>query len=1232
MRKIVLMTLFLSLILFFSIFGGYVNSDDLIQEDEFVKNSPNSKEWWNHWNRDQNHNGIDDVLDDLMAFNSETERTKIFIDYSEHPDKKDIDLLLNFDLEIRYVYNIIDTVCARNVRLSDIEKISRLPKVVMVEYEDDVHTLLDISARAVKAVYSDEYTPDTVEEMDILGRGVSVAILDTGVDDGPAPAPPPYHLSVDDMDDDIVTNDPKFIAGVDTTHIGYVTDGSWNPDDAFVPGHGTHVASTSIGTDAGSDYRGIAPAARLVDVKVMERVGTGSMAEVIRGIEWCVEHKDDDFDGDEIIDGIDILSMSIGATYNSNGDDAASQAVNAAVDAGLVAVVAIGNDGANRIPPPASADKAIVVGAINDMGTITRDDDTMWGSSNYGPRMDDGDTDNMDELKPDVVAPGVNILAAKSSTSTVYASYSGTSMATPHVSGIIALMLEANPDLTPQEIKDILHGTSEMPSGIEPSTEYDDVYNYNWGWGMVDAYEAVRVAQQEDDNPPQIFDINVADVSTTTATIEWSTNKPSNSIIHYGETQSLGLSWEDLNNYEISHSMTIEGLTPNTDYYFNILGYDEFGNGPGESGIQDPFKTDIVQDTTPPQIVEGPNVLGIPSDTSATIYWETDEVSDSVVDYGVDQSYGSIESDGTNVIEHYITLTDLVPSQEYHYRVQSTDPSGNTKQSSDNTFQTASGPDTTPPEITKLPEAIEITENSAVITWETDEPSTTLVRYGGTLAYGNETADSTSVLSHSIKITGLSPSTIYYYQIESEDTSGNTKAYDDETNTKFNTTGIPDTTKPNIIDGPKVTILTDSTASIEWETDEESDSTVEYGLDEGDYGAPEKSLEFVLVHNITLMDLSSSTQYYYRVRSKDSSPNANENVSEEFTFTTKPRPDLKPPKILAGPYLVEVGENTATISWTTNEDSDSRIYYGTTSSYGSTASDSSLVKDHNIVLTDLSPSTVYHYKVNSSDESGNGVESGDYTFTTLDITIPIEIEFLNLQNGQIVSGVINVEGTVSGGRGDIEWVKYKVDNETWQNLGSGSTFSIVLDTKMHSEGELTLFVQVKVGEMSMQEDITFFIEQQNGEEEEDNLWIFLVLIVVVLLVTVLVISRSSSRKRRVEDDGYLTPIADTEVPFSPDSFGSDDIGDIGFIPDEPPEADFESGVSFVPDETTFSGEPGISFIPDREPISFGIADEEPIGFAVYDTVRCPKCWKIFEADISTKMVCPSCGFGANLKK
>lgn len=1226
MHKTVLTVYCLILTLLTSSFLSLAHSPDETLQFDGIGVEPGKDGWWNHWIRDRDHNGIDDVLDDIIASNPETDRTRVFIDYSSHPTEVDVARLSEFDLQVKYVYKYINTICARNVLLSDIEKLSQLQNVVMVEYEDEVHGDLDVSTKAVKAEASQEYSPSTVDALNIFGRDVSIAILDSGVDDGPAPALPPYHQSLDDLDDDTDTDDPKFIAGVDVTTTVFINDGSYNPDDKpreLSFGHGTHVAGIAMGTSAGTDYRGVAPQARLVDVKVMEEYGSGNMGDLIQGIEWCVEHKDEF--------NIRVISMSLGSNYNSDGSDAGSQAVNAAVDEGIIAVAAIGNGGSSIIGPPASADKIISVGAIDDMGTINRSDDQIWSSSNRGPRNDDGDDDHLDELKPDVVAPGVNIMSAKANSPSAYISYSGTSMACPHVAGVIALMLEANPDLTPDLVKSILHQTSEMPPDIQPSTQYDDKYNYAWGWGMVDAFEAVRMAQLYDPRPPIISDIE-EHVSGVTATIMWRTHKEANATIFYGKIPGLlDEVYEDPDNFVFEHSVTLSDLEEDTEYYYRIIGYDEQGNGPGESDIRS-FHTEILPDSKPPEIMDF-DIIG-KSDRTATIFWETDELSNSSIEYGPTAEYGNIKSDLKLMFKHSITLFDLEPSTMYHFRINATDASGNTNLTQDLTFETEESPDITPPSISNL-KVTDITETTATIVWATNEPTNLIVRYGEDTKYGV----TVSVQDYywkmfSIKITGLNPSTIYYYQVESADPSGNTKIVGDAS-TWFNTTGPPDITPPQIIDGPKVTVLTDTTATIEWITDEESDSTVEYGLSTG-YGLPPVSSgEYLLVHNITLTDLSPSTTYHFRVRSTDKSPNANEVISDDNTFTTKSPPDLIPPKILSDPTLL-VGEHTATIIWTTDEKSDSELHYGTTTNYGLIANDTSLVTEHTIILTGLSHSTTYHYKVISSDASGNSVESDDYTFTTLEITIPIEIEFLNLQNGQIVKGVITIEGRISGGMGSIERVRYKVGNESWQNLGTGSTFSIVLDTTKYSEGEHRLYVEAKVGDMTMQEDVTFVVERPPGEEENILLWVlFLIIALVIILAFVLAISRSRAKKRAApRESSFISPFAGSEAPFPMDVYSPADTGGLRFLPDEQLQPlasqEAETGVSFIPETATLSEEPEITFVPDREPISFNISEEE-LGPPVFDVVRCPRCKSLFNADVSSKIVCPDCGFSAGLK-
>ncbi|MCI0497392.1 MAG: S8 family serine peptidase [Thermoplasmata archaeon] len=148
--------------------------------------------------------------------------------------------------------------------------------------------------------------------------------------------------------------------------------------------------------------------------------------------------------------------------------------------------------------PCASADLAIAVGGVDNKDTTTRDDDEVDESySNYGPRDSDGDGDLMDELKPEVVAPGTHIASALYSpflqTGAGYTNNSGTSMACPFVAGVVACMLQANPGLTPADIDYLLTESAEA-HGEPYDPELSDKYNQHWGFGYVDAYLAVNMA------------------------------------------------------------------------------------------------------------------------------------------------------------------------------------------------------------------------------------------------------------------------------------------------------------------------------------------------------------------------------------------------------------------------------------------------------------------------------------------------------------------------------------------------------------------------------------------------------------------------------------------------------------------------------------------------------------------------------------------------------------------
>ena len=237
-----------------------------------------------------------------------------------------------------------------------------------------------------------------------LVKGVIVAVVDTGIDlDHPAFAPGQI----------LADKCKSFIAEEPTAD-----DGN---------GHGTHCA----GTIGSRDY-GVAPDVSLIGVKVLSATGSGSWNSVMQGVEYAAEHAD-------------VLSMSLGGRASSSGN-VVETAVKNAIANGITVVIAAGNDGpfSQTIGTPGVVSEAITVGAIDESGSIA------YFSSR-------GETVYM-EKKPDIVAPGVDVLSAwkNGGTNTI----SGTSMATPHVAGLVALMLGKSKGLSPEGAKNILMSTN----------------------------------------------------------------------------------------------------------------------------------------------------------------------------------------------------------------------------------------------------------------------------------------------------------------------------------------------------------------------------------------------------------------------------------------------------------------------------------------------------------------------------------------------------------------------------------------------------------------------------------------------------------------------------------------------------------------------------------------------------------------------------------------------------
>ncbi|MGH4028080.1 S8 family serine peptidase [Actinomycetota bacterium Odt1-20B] len=271
----------------------------------------------------------------------------------------------------------------------------------------------------------------------LTGKGVKVAVLDTGVD-----------VSHPDLKDR-VGETKSFIPGQDV---------------ADRHGHGTHVTSTVGGSGAASDgkEKGVAPGATLAVGKVLDDSGNGSESEIIAGMEWAAKDV-----------RAKVVSMSLGSREPSDGADPMAAAVNSlSKETGALFVVAAGNSGApSSIGSPGAADAALTVAAV-DSGDRAAD------FSSQGPRIGD------QALKPDLSAPGVDILAARSQLTGgegYYTSMSGTSMATPHIAGAAALLAERHPDWSGARLKDAL---------LSSSTQLD-ASAYVVGAGRVSAGDAV---------------------------------------------------------------------------------------------------------------------------------------------------------------------------------------------------------------------------------------------------------------------------------------------------------------------------------------------------------------------------------------------------------------------------------------------------------------------------------------------------------------------------------------------------------------------------------------------------------------------------------------------------------------------------------------------------------------------------------------------------------------------
>jgi len=437
------------------------------------------------------------------------------------------------------------------------------------------------------------------------------------------------------------------------------------------------------------------------------------------------------------------------------------------------------------------------------------------------------------------------------------------------------------------------------------------------------------------------------------------------------------LDWTGWEPFQSCRTYTFSGPDGARTVFFRVK--DLAGN------IADAVSDSIILDTGLP-VISGITVSGVTPKT-ALITWSTGEKADSVVDYGPTADYGMSDSDGPFVIFHSVLLTNLTPGTTYHFRAASRDMAGNgPAHSDDRSFTTTRKDDFIPPMISDV-QVMGVTDRLAVIGWRTNEPADSAVEYRPSAVYGRNAADGRFVLVHSLTLDGLSPSTSYHFRVLSRDASGNGPSFCPDMS--FSTLSLPDT-KPPAISGVEIVAVSDKLAVISWRTDEAADSSIEFGTG-APYGRTATDPSLLLFHQLTLNGLEPSTTYHFRVGSTDASGNGPSN-SGDLTFTTKTLPDTTPP-VVSGIRISNLTGSSALITWKTDEAADSFLEFGTTDSYGIPVEDDTFTVHHSLLLLNLTPGRTYHFRVYSSDPSGNRAgPTKDMSFSTPGKTTRPEVD------------------------------------------------------------------------------------------------------------------------------------------------------------------------------------------------------------------------------------------------
>lgn len=486
--------------------------------------------------------------------------------------------------------------------------------------------------------------------------------------------------------------------------------------------------------------------------------------------------------------------------------------------------------------------------------------------------------------------------------------------------------------------------------------------------------------------------ITANNITATSATITWTTDKQLASQVEYGTTTAYGFLSKFDSVPVTSHSVSLTALTPGTTYNYHALSTDAAGQVNTSPNFTFTTTGGAASATTAAGRSAGPAVVngvtaGNVTTSSATVTWTTDQPLTSQVEYGTTTNYGSLTAfNAQPVTSHSVPLTALAPGTTYNYAAMSTGSAAQVTTSPNFTFTTlnVSGP----PVISEVTAAA-LSATSAKITWTTDQPSASQVEFGTTTGYGSLSAFSAPlVTTHSVTLPGLAPGKTYNYAALSVNSTGQVGTSANFTFTASAASGAP------AITGVTATAVTNNSATITWTTNQASASQVEFGATPTYGSLSAYSSPLVTSHSVTLPGLAPGKTYNFAAMSANATGQVG--TSANFTLTT-----VAGPPGITEIKVSPITGNSATITWTTDQPSTSQVKYGTTSalsslvhrlrSYESTSAlDTKLSTSHSVTLTGLSPKTGYNFEVMSKNSGGVESVSPNLKFETLAVRTEIE--------------------------------------------------------------------------------------------------------------------------------------------------------------------------------------------------------------------------------------------------